>query len=296
MVSFEILPQLIINGLIAGSIYALAASGFSLVYYVIKFLHFAQGAILTVSAYIFFLFLNILGVHYILSAVLAIISALLTVWLMNWLVYRPLRKRSATGIVLLIASVALLMLSASLMQALFGSSTKVLNLSKSNITYTFGFLTITFIQISIIITAIVLFLLLWFILKKTRLGKSMRALADNKEVSQIVGINPEKIYFYTFLIAAFLGGVAGILIGLEQNLYPRMGIIIIIKGFISAVVGGITSVPGAIVGGLFIGLVENLGIWFLPSGYKDVISFTILLLFLLFRPQGIFGVKKRDDT
>ena len=92
-----------------------------------------------------------------------------------------------------------------------------------------------------------------------------------------------------------LGSFSGILIGLEQNLYPRMGVIIIVKGFISSVVGGINSVPGAIIGGLFIGLVENIGIWFLPSGYKDVISFTILLLFLLLRPTGILGVKMRDD-
>ena len=93
-----------------------------------------------------------------------------------------------------------------------------------------------------------------------------------------------------------MGGVSGILIGLEQNLYPRMGIFIIIKGFISSVVGGLGSVPGSIVGGLFIGLIENIGILFLPSSYKDVISFSVMLIFLLFRPQGILGVKMRDDN
>ena len=129
-------------------------------------------------------------------------------------------------------------------------------------------------------------------MKKTKLGKSMRALADNKDVAQVVGINPEKVYSYTFIIASFLAAIAGILIGLDQNLFPRLGFVFIVKGFISAVVGGINSVPGAIVGGFFIGLVENLGIWFLPSGYKDAISFTILLIFLIFRPQGILGRKE----
>ena len=124
----------------------------------------------------------------------------------------------------------------------------------------------------------------------------MRALADNKEVSQVVGINPESIYTITFVIASVLGSFAGLLTGLEQNLYPRMGVPIIVKGFISSVVGGINSVPGAIVGGFLIGLVENLGIWLLPSGYKDAISFTILLLFLLFRPNGILGVRLREDA
>ena len=137
--------------------------------------------------------------------------------------------------------------------------------------------------------------MLWFLIKKTRLGKAMRALADNKDVAQVVGINPEKIYNYAFVISAVLGAVAGILIGLEQNLYPRMGVIIIVKGFISSVVGGLGSVPGSIIGGLFIGLVENIGILYLPSGYKDVISFSVMLIFLLFKPEGILGVKMRDD-
>lgn len=294
MPSLEIFPQLIINGLIAGSIYALAASGFSLVYYVVKFLYYSQGAIITISAYMFFLFLNLLGLNYILAAILTIVVSIFATLLKDWLVYKPLRKRRASAVVLLIASLALLIFSSSLILAIFGSSTKTILLSKYNKTFDFGLFTITSIQTAIIFSAAILFLILLIIMKKTRLGKSMRALADNKDVAQVIGINPEKIYTYTFIIAAVLGSVSGILIGLEQNLYPRMGVIIIVKGFISAVVGGINSVPGAVVGGLFIGLIENLGIWFLPSGYKDVISFTILLIFLILRPQGILGVKTRD--
>src|SRR3989344_5822691 len=104
----------------------------------------------------------------------------------------------------------------------------------------------------------------------------------------------KKSIFFFFLFLVFFGVFGGLLLGLEQNLYPRMGIPIIIKGFIGSVVGGLGSVPGAIVGGLFIGLAENVGVLYLPTGYKDVISFSVLLLFLLFRPQGILGVKIRD--
>ncbi len=296
MLSTEILPQLIINGLIAGSIYALAASGFSLIYYVVKFMHFAQGASITFAAYIFFLFLNTLGINSVLAMIAALFASVAVTLAMNWLVYRPLRKRKATSVVMMISSLALLIFTSSLMLVFFGSSTKTLSLSRKNITFNLGFSTITLIQISIIISAIILFISLWFLLKKTRLGKAMRALSDNKDISQVVGINPENIYNYAFFIAGILAGAAGILIGLEQNIYPRMGVLIIVKGFIGSVVGGVNSVPGAIVGGLVIGLVENLGIWFLPSGYKDVISFTLLLIFLLVRPQGIFGVRMRDDT
>ena len=292
----SILPQLIINGLIAGSIYALAASGFSLVYYVIKFMNFAQGAIITISAYMFFLFFSMLRMNFIISSVLAILTSIAIMMLMNILVYKPLRKRKSTKVVTMISSLALLILFSSLILAIFGSGTKTIHLENFNKTYDFGAFTITAIQSIIIISATTLFLLLFIMVKNTRLGKSMRALADNKEVSQVVGINPEKVYIFTFIIAAVFGSIAGILIGMEQNLYPRMGVPIIVKGFISSVVGGISSVPGAVIGGLLVGLAENLGIWFLPSGYKDAVSFTILLLFLLFKPNGILGVKMRDDT
>ena len=293
-ISIAILPQLIINGLIAGSIYALAASGLSLVYYVVKFLNFAQGAVITISAYLFFLFLDLMGLNYGFAALLAIASSIIIALLMNLGIYKPLRKRKATNVVLMLSSLALLIFCSSLMLALFGSGTKTLSLQ--NKTFDFSLFTITAIQISIIFSAVLLLFLIWLIIKKTKLGKAMRALADNKETAQVLGINPEKVYSYTFIIAGALGAIAGILIGLEQNLYPRMGVPIIVKGFISSVVGGIGSVPGAVVGGLFIGLVENIAIWFLPSGYKDVVSFTILLLFLLLKPKGILGVRMRDDT
>jgi len=294
MPSIDILPQLIVNGLIAGSIYALAASGFAIVYYVMKFQYFSHGAIMSIGAYLFFAFLNLMGLNYIAAGLLTIAGCIIATLLSNWFIYMPLRKRRATPTVTLIASIVLLILTSSLILAFFGSSTKTISLTKYNKTFDFGIFTITAIQISILIFAILLFLFLWFVFKKTKLGKSMRALADNKDVAQIVGINPEKIYNYTFVIAAVFGAVGGMLLGLEQNLYPRMGIPIIIKGFISSVVGGLGSVPGSIIGGLFIGLAENVGVLFLPTGYKDVISFSVLLLFLLFRPQGILGVKMRN--
>ncbi|MEK6942869.1 MAG: branched-chain amino acid ABC transporter permease [Nanoarchaeota archaeon] len=290
----DILPQLLVNGLIAGAIYALAASGFSLVYYVLKFQYFSQGAIMTIGAYSFFAFFTSMKIGYVTAGILSVIVSILAALITNWIVYRPLRRRKATPVTLLITSIVLLMFSSSLILALFGSSAKTIPFS--NKTYDFGMFTITLLQIWIIASSIVLFFALWLVLKFTRLGKAMRAIADNKDVAQIIGINPEKIYTFTFVIASVLGAFAGILLGLEQNLYPRMGVLVIVKGFIGAVVGGITSVPGSIIGGLTVGVVENIGIWFLPSGYKDVISFTILLVFLLLRPQGIFGVRLRDDS
>ena len=201
MPSLDILPQLVINGLIAGSIYALAASGFSLVHYVVKFMNFAQGAVITISAYMFYLFFSMLRMNFFISGVLAILASIAIMMLMNILGYRQLRERKSTKVVIMISSLALLIFFSSLILAIFGSSTKTISLRNFNKTFDFGFFTITLLQAIIIFSSILLFLLLLFMLKKTRLGKSMRALADNKEVSQIIGINPEKIYNYTFIIA-----------------------------------------------------------------------------------------------
>jgi len=121
---------------------------------------------------------------------------------------------------------------------------------------------------------------------------NMRAVADNKELASIVGIDHRRVSDYAFFIGSSLAGIAGILIGLEQNLEPVMGTSLMIKGFTGAIIGGITSVPASIIGSYLLGLVENFGIWYLPSGYKDAIAFTLLFLFLLFRPSGMFGIDK----
>ena len=119
----------------------------------------------------------------------------------------------------------------------------------------------------------------------------MRAVADNKEMAEVVGISSERIYSLAFVVGSAIAGVAGILVGLEQNLEPMMGTNLMIKGFTGAIIGGIGSVPGAILGSFLLGFAENFGIWFLPSGYKDAIAFVILFIFLLFKPQGILGIR-----
>ena len=123
----------------------------------------------------------------------------------------------------------------------------------------------------------------------------MRAVADNKDVAEIVGISAKKIFAWSFVVGSLIAGVVGILISLEQNLEPLMGTNLMIKGFTGAVVGGIASVPGAILGSFLLGFAENFGVLFLPSGYKDAIAFVLLFVFLLFRPQGLLGIKRSGD-
>ena len=287
-----VLNQIFINGLIAGAIYALVASGFSLIYSTCKFVHFAHGAVISLTAYFLFFLFSILGLNFWLSIIFALIFSVLVGWLMNKIVYEKFRKRKTSSTILLIASFALLILLESLILMLFGADIKTIGYIKISKGLEFLGAIITPLQIIIVGASIFLLIFLWIFMKKTKIGKAMRAVSDNKDVAEIVGISSEKIYLWVFAVGSLIAGVSGILVGLEQNLEPMMGGNLMIKGFTAAIIGGINSVPGAILGSFFLGFAENFGIWFLPSGYKDAIAFIILFIFLLFRPQGILSIKR----
>jgi branched-subunit amino acid ABC-type transport system permease component len=285
--------QLIANGIIAGAIYALVASGFSLIYNVTKFMHFAHGAVLALGAY-FFYTLASLKLAFPVAVLLTIILTCIAGEIINRLVYRPLRARKASTAVMLIGSLAAMIFLNAVILAVWGADIKTISKGVGKPVFEIAGALITSTQAVIMITSIVLLLTLWWLMTKTKLGKAIRALADNKDVAQTVGINPEKTYSITFIIGSTLAAISGILIGIEQNLHPTMGTPLILKGFTGAVIGGMLSVPGAVLGSLLLGLVENIGIWWLPSGYKDAIAFAILFIFLLFRPQGLLGKKLRE--
>lgn len=284
--------QLLINGLVAGAIYALIASGFSLIYSTNKFVHFAHGTVSIFGGYILYGFYSLLGVNFWLAVLLAIISTSAIGYLLNLLIYKPLRKRKTSSSILLISSVGLLILLESLIQVIFGADVKTIDYLQINTGISIAGAFITPLQIYIVAVSVALFVLLFLFMNKTKIGKAMRAVSDNKDVAEIVGISAEKIYSWSFIIGSAIAGIAGVLISLEQNLESSMGTNLMVKGFAGAVIGGIGSVPGAIVGSFFLGLAENFGIWYLPSGYKDAIAFLVLFIFLMFMPSGIFATKK----
>jgi len=154
---------------------------------------------------------------------------------------------------------------------------------------------ITDTQILILVVSGLLSLVLWLFVKRAKLGKAMRAVSDDSIAASVVGIYPEKTIFASFAIGSALAGAAGILISFETNIDPTMGLNAILKGIIASIIGGIGSIPGAMFGGLFLGIVENLGIWKIQAGWKDCIAFGILILFLLLRPGGILGIKTEKD-
>jgi len=284
--------QLLINGLIAGSIYALIATGFSLIYTTNRFIHFAHGASATVSAYLLFTLFTLFGIPFYISAVLTIIGGGVLGWLMYVALYRPLKRQGSSNAILLVSSIGLMILLENLMLLIFGADVKTLQFITVKKGLEVGGAIITPLQIVIIAITALLLLALWILIKKTRLGTVMRAAADNPELAEISGINVDAVAAKGFILGSAIAGLAAILIALEQNIEPAMGTGLIVKGFTGAVVGGITSVPGAVFGSYLLGLAENFGIWYLPSGYKDAIAFVLLFVFLLWRPTGIFGISK----
>ena len=286
-----VLEQLILNGIIAGGIYALIAIGFSMTYGLLRFLNLAHGSLYVVGAYLAYLFFS-LGMPIVAAFILAVIGGAIVGVAMNYSVYKPLRRRKSNSLIMLLASLGIFIFVENLIIALFGAEVKTIRTGPIIQGMDFFGAIITQTQVIIILVAFVTLLIVEVFLQKTKAGKAMRATADNKSVAQVIGINVERITTYTFALASALAASAGVLIAIEQNLEPTMGLNVIIKGFTASVVGGLGNVRGAVAGAFLLGLVENIGIWFLPSGYKDAIAFVVLVAFLLFRSQGLFGRKE----
>lgn len=291
----SITAQLIANGLIAGSIYALMAAGFSLMYCLQRFMNIAHGSTYVIGAFVAFACTKFIGVPLWLSFIVGIIAATLVGIIINETIFRPLQKQKEKDKALLLASFGVFLLVEAIILMLFGADVKSFGLPVQRGMSILGAL-VTPVQIVILLSAPVIFIGLWVFLNKSRLGRALRATADNEAIASTMGINVRVMTFLTTSVGSALAAVAGILVALEQNLEHSMGMSAVLKGLTAAVIGGIGNVPAAILGGYLLGLAENLGIWYLPSGYKDAIAFSILLIFLLIRPQGFFGVKRREEA
>jgi len=300
------IQQLIINGVISGSIYVLIALGFAIIYRTVRFFHFAHGMVYACGAYTAYSVMRMaysggdpsisLRIDQWILAVLAgILGAAIVGILIDRLVYQPLRRRKAPNLVFMIASFGVFIFVQNLLQLIFGAQILTMRTGPVKEGHHILGAVITDIQILILVVSVCLSVSLWLFIKKTRLGKAMRAVADDPLAASVVGINPERIILAAFAIGSALAGVAGMLVSLETNIEPTMGMNAILKGIIASIIGGIGSIPGAVFGGLFLGLAENIGIWKISAGWKDCIAFAILIVFLLLRPGGIMGVKTHGE-
>lgn len=294
----DILPQLLINGLIAGGFYALLAVGLALIYGVLDIQNFAHGFLAMFGAFFFYILHISFGWPIPSAFAGSIFGVIILGILEEYLVF--LRIKDLNPLISLVATIAVGIFLRNVALMIFGP--RVYSLASHPKAFSFfnGTITITNIQLIILGFTIFLFILLFLFLKKTKAGTAIRAVSDNKELSAIIGINVRRIVTIVVVIASFLAGTAGIMAGYDQNVSAFMGTFLSIKAFAAVILGGLGSIPGALLGGFIIGLAENILIgipiagFYLPSSAKDAIAFGVLILILYIRPFGIFGMSREE--
>lgn len=284
------LLQQLVNGLTIGSIYALVAIGYSLVFGVLRLINFSNGSLYMLGAYLMYLFFSILSGQIFLAILMAIILTGFSGYLVDLVALRPLRARNAPKMAGLISTLGIGTMIDNSIQIWIGTETRpfpnFMNFGKFYI----GNAVISYTQIIIFAVCLLLMIVLSLIIYKTKVGKSMRAVSQNAVCSKLMGINVRLIISLTFTVQAILACVSGILVGAYyQNIDTTMGFSVGMKTFAAAVLGGVGSLPGAMLGGIIVGLAETIGASYIHSGYRDAIAFAILIIVLLVKPSGILG-------
>jgi len=293
--------QQLVNGLSLGSIYALIALGYTMVYGVLRLINFAHGDVYMVGAYVgYYLSRKLQGKQPSLpSEILVMLGAMLACALFGLLIerlaYRPVRR--ASRLTLLITAIGVSLFIENAAQLVFGADPKFFPSLAPHADFIVAGVRLTSEQITVIAVSFLLMIGLRFFIQKTRTGKAMRAVSFNLDAAKLMGISTDRIIATTFAIGSALAAAAGVLIGMQiPKIDPLMGILYGLKAFVAAVLGGIGNVPGAVLGGLLIGTSEVMVVGYLSSTYRDAIAFGILILVLLLRPQGILGRVQKEKV
>ena len=293
--------QQIVNGISLGSIYALIALGYTMVYGVLRLINFAHGDVYMLGAYAgYYLSRRLRGDEpSFFSALLVMLGSMLACAIIGVFIerfaYRPVRRASRLTLLITAIGVSLFIENGS--QLVFGPDPKFFPSLAPRADFRLGHVRVTSEQLTVIVVSVLLMLALRFFILRTRTGKAMRAVSFNLDAAKLMGISTDKIIAITFALGSALAAAAGVLIGMQiPKIDPLMGIMYGLKAFVAAVLGGIGNVPGAVLGGLLIGVSEVMVVGYLSSTYRDAIAFGILILVLLLRPQGILGRVQKEKV
>jgi branched-chain amino acid transport system permease protein len=285
--------QYLINGFAQGSLYALVALGYTMVYGIIRLVNFAHGEFLMIGAMCGFYALKAnLPMGW--AIVISMLSSGIVAVIVERLVYRPIRKSGR--IPALITAIGTSLFFQYFGQLTFGADPKTIPPFMEEKIYNFGELTISNLQIGIFLVTLVVLFFLWWLAHFTKLGKAMRATSFNLQAAELMGINTNMIISFTFFLGASIAGLGGILMGYTMSVEPMMGMNLGTKAFVAAVVGGIGIIPGAALGGYLLGIAENLVAGLYKSSFRDGVSFFILILILLVKPSGILGTNSKEKV
>ena len=302
MSAYELFIQQLLNGLIKGSLYAMMALGYTMVYGILGIINFAHGEVFMIGAMVAMSALTLLlgmgmpAVPALLAAILlAMMACMATSFLIERLAYRPLRH--APKLAPLITAIGVSFMLQALAMLIWGREhfpfPEVFPAERITL---FGNVGITLREIIIVAVSMLMMGGLFVLVNRTRLGRAMRATAENVNVTALMGVNPNKVISATFMIGAALAAVAGVLFASNYGgkVHFYMGFIPGMKAFVAAVLGGIGNIPGALVGGLVLGLVESMGAGYISAEYEDVFAVVVLVVVLIFRPSGLLGQRVAD--
>ncbi|AYO31584.1 MAG: branched-chain amino acid transport system permease protein [Thermoanaerobacteraceae bacterium] len=284
----------VINGLTLGSTYALIALGYTMVYGILELINFAHSEIYMTGAFVGLMMVTVYKLPFAIALLAGMAGSCILGVVIEKVAYKPLRKANRIAPLISAIGVSIFLQNAALLAAgpqarAFPANFKITGLN-------FGIIQISSLQLLILIISVFLMVGLHFLIQKTKIGQAMRATAQDKETAQLMGIKIDRVISFTFAIGSALGGAAGVLVGVYFNSAdPMMGFFPGLKGFVAAVLGGIGNIPGAMVGGLILGLAEVLGAVYM-SQYKDAIAFAVLILILLFKPTGLMGRRVQEKV
>ena len=287
--------QQLINGISIGGIYALMATGYAVIYSLLGFSNWAHGDVAMVGAYIVFLTLAAVHLPFWAVIIVAVLGAGLLSVLNERLAYRRIRNNNSPTMFLMIAAMGLSVVIQNLVMVVVGPKFKTFPPVVPVKSLELGALRIGVLDLISLVVAVLAIAALTFLFSKTKFGLAVKACASNMRVANLLGINVDKYIMLVFFVAGCLAGVAGLLLGLKYTVYPQMGNVAL-KAFIASVFGGLGSVPGAIIGAIFIGIMEVLVSGYVNAGLRDLFTFSLMVAVLLVRPTGLMGKAVEDKA
>jgi branched-chain amino acid transport system permease protein len=284
--------QLFANGLAMGSLYALSALGFGLIYNTTRVFHIAYGAVYTVSAYLLFALWTQykipLGIALIIASILTILLGIL----IDIHVYQPLLRQSSSFLIVMISSLAVYIITVNIIVLIFGNEIKVLRSGVAT-TFSLGQVILSDIQILQIVAFAFVFFTLVLFLKWTNFGKIIRAMRDNPDLLSLMGIDLQKVRWLIFGLGSLLAGLAAMLQALDVGIDPNIGMSAVLIAAVAVIIGGVGILEAPAFGGLLLGVLQSVVIWQASGRWQEAVTFALLILFLLFKPEGIFGQRRR---
>jgi len=289
MITIAGLIETLLWGVANGCIYILLATGLNLIFGVMKLVNFAHGQLLMIGAYVAFAASTALGLNAYLSILVAMVAIALIGAGLERLTFR--RVLGTDKLNEIFVSLGLIYVFENVAVLLWGNKHKQITSPFQGLGLSLGEVSISYDRLLAILVVTAILIALFVLIKKTKIGLAMRATSQRSDTSMLMGINIERVYIFTFALGAALAGAAGTLYGIIYSFYPGIGALPTIKAFAIIMLGGLGSIPGAIIGGLLYGIAENAAVYFLGGIWQDAIAFALLIIVLVIRPTGIFGEK-----